>query len=128
MQDLWPSIHSLTQDFAKRVIALIRESHGATSRASSTRSTRARTAPVRTGAARRGRRGAGRVSASDAVMRVAEDAMAVLHDQPEGLRSETLRDALDVDRAIFAKAMRFAVAEGKLKQSGVRRRTTYRLP
>jgi len=75
--------------------------------------------------ARRGGR-LGRRSAED-IDRTLEQIVSVLAHHPEGLRSEQIQAALQLDRRELPKPLALGVAAGRIAKEGQKRATTYTL-
>lgn len=130
MSELKKTIEDLAATFASNVIAALRGAsidelfvltNGGPVRRGPGRPP-ASTAASSVGVGRKARRV--RRSPSD-IGKVVEDILALLGKHPEGLRSEQIREALNLQAKELPRPLAEGLGDGRIKKSGERRATTY---
>jgi len=129
MSNLKSTIESLANEFAMSIISALRaasidELTGVSDLgARGGRPGRPALAPA--AAPKRGRGGRlGRRSSAD-IGRMVDDIVGLLQKNPEGLRAEQIREALNCQAKELPRPLADALAEGRISKTGQKRATTY---
>lgn len=129
MSNLKSTIESLANEFAMSIISALRaasidELTGVTGLGGRVaRAARPAAAPA--AAPKRGRGGRlGRRSTAD-IGRMVDEIVALLQKNPEGLRAEQIREALNCQAKELPRPLADALSEGRISKTGQKRATTY---